>query len=153
MYTFKKNERLGNFRLRSLLFRKGRHFFQHPFRVVYLCLPREDIPMIFQHRKVFPKNGLFPYPAKCLIGVSGRRIKKAVGRNRVKRLVKEAYRKNKSPFYSFLEQKEARCLFALIYAADKEMGFDDIESSLQKSLHRLQEEIESGGLDGLHALT
>lgn len=153
MYTFKKNERLGNFRLRSLLFSKGRHFFQHPFRIVYLCVPGEDIPAIFRHRKVFSKSGVFHYQAKCLIGVSGRQVKKAVSRNRIKRLVKEAYRKNKSQFYSFLEEKEARCLLAIMYSANKEMEYDDIERSLIRSLQKLRQEIGSHGLDDLQTLT
>ncbi len=153
MYTFKKNERLGNFRLRSLLFSKGRHFFQHPFRIVYLCVPGKDIPEIFGHQKVFAQSGMFHYPAKCLIGVSGRQVKKAVSRNRIKRMVKEAYRKNKSQFYSFLEEKEARCLLALMYTANKEMEYDDIERSLIRSLQKLRQEIGSDGLDDLQTLT
>ncbi len=100
-----------------------------------------------------PANAMFPNPAQCLIGVSGRQIKKAVDRNHLKRLAKEAYRQNKRPFYSFLEERNAICMLALIYAVDKKVHFSAIESSVVKSLQKLQERVEADGLQELHAPT
>ena len=151
MVTFKKNERLANFRLRTLLFKKGKLFFQYPVRVIYLCMPREKCSEMFSDKQSVPASGLFPSPAKCLIGVSGRQIKGAVDRNHLKRLVKEAYRQNKSQLYSFLEKRNAVCMLALIYAVDKKMPYAAIENSVQKSLLKLQEKIEDDGLQELHA--
>lgn len=79
----------------------------------------------------------FDYPAKCLIGASKRQLKKAVHRNRAKRLTKEAYRKNKSTLYAFLHTKDCVVLLALIYSAGKLLPYDVVENSLQDVLQRL----------------
>lgn len=136
MHTFKKNERLANHRLQSLLFCEGNHFFTYPFRVQWICLSKERAEAyVPADKKINSRH--FDYPAKCLIGASKRQLKKAVHRNRAKRLTKEAYRKNKSAFYAFLNTKDFVVLLALIYSASKLLPHDAVEKSLQNVLQRL----------------
>ncbi len=136
MHTFKKNERLANHRLQSLLFKEGNHFFSYPLRVQWICLPKDKIKEIFPAGKN-AQSARFDYPAKCLIGASKRQLKKAVHRNRAKRLAKEAYRKNKSSFYAFLNTKDFVVLLALIYSASKLLPHNTVENSLKDVLQRL----------------
>ena len=89
----------------------------------------------------------FKYPAKCLIGASKRQLKKAVKRNRAKRLVKEAYRKNKSYFYAFLNTKGLYVLLALIYTSKKMLPFNAIEVSLQDVLQTIMIQIGDNASD------
>lgn len=76
--TFKKEERLHEKKLIGTLFKEGKSFYKFPFKVVYFKLEEAQA-----------------YPAKVLISVSKHNFKRAVDRNRIKRLIREAYRKNK----------------------------------------------------------
>ncbi len=143
MDTFRKSERLANFRLRALLFDKGETFFQYPFRVTYLCVHRDFAGSVFAGKKPVPANGLFPYPVKCMIGVSKRKVAHATGRNRIRRLVKEIWRKNKSPFYAFLNERKSVCMVALNYSLNEEIEMAAMERGLQKCLQRMQDAIAS----------
>lgn len=75
---FKKEERLHEKKLMDTLFKEGKSFYKFPFKVFYFRLDEAE-----------------EYPAKVLISVSKHNFKRAVERNRIKRLIREAYRKNK----------------------------------------------------------
>ncbi len=125
METFKKEERLYNKKVIEYLFDNGSSFFIHPFKVVW-----RD----YKHHT--------QYPAGILISASKRSIKKAVIRNRVKRLIREAYRKNKQGFYDYLESRSGHCVFSLIYTAKEVLDYAEIEKKIILILQRLQMEYE-----------
>lgn len=134
MQTLSKSERLGNFRLQKMLFSEGGSFFCHPFRVVYLVLKPED--------EKPETSALFTHPVKTLFSVPARNIRKATARNRVKRLMKESYRKNKSGFYTFLNHRHEVCLLGLIYSVRQILPYREMESKIRLSLHKLEEAIQ-----------
>ena len=75
--TLHKSERLDKKKVIDKMFSGGaRSFSVFPLRVVYL--PVEELEA----------------PVSILVSVSKRRFKRAVKRNRVKRQIREAYRKN-----------------------------------------------------------
>ena len=141
MYIFRKNERLSNYRLKSLLFDKGDSFFHYPFRVIFLFANRDEAGALLPLKQHLTMSETFQFPAKCLVAVSGKRVKKANKRNRIKRLTKEAYRKNKIPLYSLLEEKEMVCLLGLIYTAKHPIPYEEVEKSLTAIMGALQEKI------------
>ncbi len=141
MQTFKKNERLANYRLQSMLFSKGNSFFHFPFKVQWLCFPKNDQPFVCPTQGTPDKNTVFHYPAKYMIAISKRHIKSAVKRNRVKRLAREAYRKNKSAFYTFLESRHLHAVVAFVYNAKEVMRYNELEPAIREALQRLQEKI------------
>lgn len=159
MQGLTRKERLRNFRLRRHLFSKGKRFSCHPLRVVYLpvmpnmepiffpgrvqefkgraheCPLREKQNPSWPHLKL-PENAVFIAPAQCLFSVPARQLSRAVDRNRVKRCMREAYRKNKTAFYSFLNQAGHHCLLAFIYSASEVLPYAVIEEQM---LYALQE--------------
>ncbi len=152
MQSFKKNERLANYRLQSMLFRKGNSFFNYPFKVQWLTISEKDqdklLPTSFQQSK----NDFFYYPAKCMLAVSKRHLKSAVERNRVKRLAREAYRKNKTDFYAFLKSRGLFAMVAFVYTAKEVMTYNKIEPAMQHALVRLQEKakpVDANNLRGM----
>ena len=85
MYSLSKAERLCSKILFEELLTSEISFVKYPFRVV---LKDSSIPG--------------EYPARIAISVSKKKFKRAVKRNRVKRLTREAYRLNKPEFYQHI---------------------------------------------------
>ncbi len=76
--TFGTNERLKSKKEIELLFSEGKSITQYPLKLMY-------------RKTTFDQ----PFPALVSVSVSKRNFKKAVDRNRIKRLLREGYRKNK----------------------------------------------------------
>jgi ribonuclease P protein component len=123
MQTFKKDERLSSKKLIELLFSKGQSFKFHPFRVVWLRLGQP-----------------LPAPVQVLISVSKKTFRHAVDRNFIKRRIREAYRCNKLPFYSFLNASNEYCLLALIYTGPRMVSSEEAEQKIILVLNRLQKD-------------
>ncbi len=125
MQTFKKEERLSRKKIIEQLFSEGKSFIEHPFKVVW-----------------FDYKLATNFPVQVLISVSKRNFKRAVDRNRLKRLIREAYRKNKESFYNYLKQHDQTQVFALIYISAKTATYKEIERKIILIFERLQSEYE-----------
>jgi ribonuclease P protein component len=97
-YTLGKEERLKSRKLIDLLFKEGKSFSNFPFRIVWKYLPEEN--------NNFLQAGFT---------VSNRNFKKAVDRNRIRRLMKESYRLQKNELQYHLESNSKRLGIFLIY--------------------------------------
>ena len=82
-------------------------------------------------------------PASILISVSKRRFKRAVKRNRVKRQIREAYRKNKSLLVDELQRREQRLAVAFIYLSDELVATAELEEKMKIALARISEKLFS----------
>lgn len=83
MYSFNKPERLCSKTLFEELVTSNVSFVKYPYRII---VKESSLPGEF--------------PARMAISVSKKRFKRAVKRNRVKRLTREAYRLHKTDFYT-----------------------------------------------------
>ena len=72
-------------------------------------------------------------PNQLMFSVSKRKFKSAVSRNRIKRLMKEAYRLNQHLFPSH------GCLVAIVFTSDEMPEFAFVQKRIQKVLKRLKE--------------
>ena len=93
--TYSKKEKLKSKKLIDRLFAEGQSVSAFPLRLVYLSATFEDI--------IIAKTG---------ISVSKRNFKNAVDRNRIKRLLREAYRLNKSTYFNNITTQYA---FMILY--------------------------------------
>src|SRR5205809_6930341 len=89
-FTLGKSERLKSRKLIELLFKNGRSFNAFPFRVYYI-----EEKIIFDEPNVHFGGG-----------VSTKNFKKAVDRNRIKRLTREGWRLQKQPLIESLKPKK-----------------------------------------------
>jgi ribonuclease P protein component len=125
LQTFKKEERLFEKKIIKELFEKGLNFYIAPFKVIYT---RSD----FESK----------YPAKAMVAVSCRNFKKAVDRNHIKRMMREAYRKNKEILYDALKDSPKKMVFSLIFIGKIKIPYKEIESKIILILQRLVKENE-----------
>ena len=125
MQTFKKEERLHEKKIIKELFEKGFNFYVSPFKVLYIDTDFDG-----------------KYPAKVLISVPGKNFKKAVDRNRIKRLMREAYRKNKHILYNALGNSSKKIAIALLYTGKVMISYSEVEPKIILILQRLVKENE-----------
>ncbi len=125
-YAFKKTERLKSQKIISGLFRDAFSFGRAPIRILWKI----------------EKNLTKDVPCKVVIAVPKRKIKKAVHRNRIKRLIKEVYRLNKSEVYSFFEEKGLSCHIGILYTSSKIPTFGTVNAQLKKLIENIPNEYE-----------
>lgn len=107
--------------------RLGEEFYQFPFRVKWMYTDAE-----------------MPYPAQVAFGVPKRNFKKAVTRNRIKRLLRESYRKNKHSFYEHLKTKNVKLRVLLIFTHKEPLELQEAEAKIILTLQRLIKASDAG---------
>lgn len=117
-YRLPKSERLHAEKLIKELFSEGSSFFLYPFKVVFL-------------RKV----DLSGQTNQVLFSVSKKKIKRANGRNFIKRRLREAYRLNKHLLPS------DGIILGVIFVGKLDMSFAEIQPKMIQALIRLNQEI------------
>jgi ribonuclease P protein component len=71
------------------------------------------------------------------VGVSSRNFKKAVDRNRIKRLMREAYRLQKNMLNESLEKKQQKMSVFFLYLGKELPEYDLIYEKMGNSIKRL----------------
>lgn len=123
MQTFSKTERLCSQVLIDRLVEKGKAFNSFPFRVSWLEISESSSPV------------------KVVISVPKRIYKKAVDRNKIKRQIREVYRKEKQKVYDTLGDK--KILLMLVYTAKTKIEFKELEVKIIETLERLNKTVFS----------
>ena len=101
------------------LFKEGKSFSDFPFRVIYIQ-PRNNRSHL-----------------QSAFTVSSRNFKKAVDRNRIKRLMREAYRLQKFALQTELEKCGIYLAVCIIYAGNKLPAYTNISEKMKATLNRL----------------
>lgn len=117
-----KEQRLFKKKAIDQLFGKGKGFNFYPFRVV-----------VYAH----PSDNEDPSIPRFLVSVSKKRFHHAFKRNKVKRLVREAWRKNKSQLIVNCEKNKITFDFALVYTATIILSYEEIEKKIKQLSLRL----------------
>lgn len=124
-HSFSKSEHLCGEKRITRLFTQGDAFIAYPLRVVFLIEAKSDVES-----------------ASILVSVPKKRFKRAVKRNRLKRIMREAYRLNKQAIIDKLEEKQLQLHVAFNYVSDDELDYATIENKMKISLQRLIDKIE-----------
>jgi ribonuclease P protein component, eubacterial len=125
-FTLTKEERLSWKRYIDLLFEKGQSFVSFPLRVIYLSTEE--------------KEGLAP--VSILTNVSKKKFKRAVKRNKIKRLIREAYRLQKTDLVAHLQAKDKSLLVAFLYLDKEVHSYSTIEKAMKKAITQLSGKVE-----------
>ncbi|MCT4698433.1 ribonuclease P protein component [Tenacibaculum haliotis] len=113
-FTLGQQERLKSKKLIEKLYEEGKSIKVFPLRMVYVQT---------EHTSKFP--------VQVGVSVPKRNFKSAVDRNRIKRLLRETYRKEKHTVYDAVNQPY---VFMISYIAKDEWTYADIERKMQKLL-------------------
>lgn len=108
------------------LFDRGLGFSSYPYRVVYL----------------FRSAGVMPPTCRLLVSVSKKRFHHAFKRNRVKRLMRESWRKNKAALYAICERDNISIDVALVYNATVIHSYEEILGKTQKAVNEIVDRYE-----------
>ncbi len=111
-YTLGKDEKLKSKILIEQLFAEGKHVKSFPLRLIFLKVNHEA-----------------EFPVKVGFSVPKRNVKLAINRNRIKRLMREVYRKNK---HSFTENLKEQFIFMFIYMANDEIEYAELDQTMKK---------------------
>ncbi len=127
-FTFCKEERLNNDKIIARLYQSGIVISKYPVRINYLFLTSEEMRSTFR--------------AQVLINASKRKLKKAVSRNRMKRLLRELYRYRKSLVYDHLQKKDTYMVLSIVYGGTHLLDFWEMERVFDKAMRMLFKAIE-----------
>jgi ribonuclease P protein component len=128
-FTLGKNERLKSRKRIEQLFSEGKNLSVTSYRIFYLV---NKIP---DHPQTIPMT--IATNIKIGVGVSGKNFKKAVDRNRIKRLTKEAYRLQKKDLQEILKQKKQQLNIFLVYTGKELPDFNTTKEKVNVILNRL----------------
>lgn len=110
--TYSKKEKLKSKKLIDQLFSEGQSVLVYPLRLVYCETTFVD--------DVLMKTG---------VSVSKKHFKKAVERNKIKRLLREAYRLNKTAYFNNIPTQYA---LMILYIGKNVPKYIEVEQSLNK---------------------
>lgn len=125
--TLPKAYKLCSLKKIEQLYANGKLIKVFPLRVLYLL---EEIP---ENSETTLFEVLFSAPK--------RRFKHAHDRNYIKRIMREALRKNKYPLLEVLVQQNKKLQFSITFVADKRPTYQLLEQKLRKALDQLIKEI------------
>jgi ribonuclease P protein component len=122
-YRFPKEEKLKSKKCVELLFNEGAAVTKFPLRLVFIAT---DLPK--------------DVPVQAGVSVAKRRFKKAVTRNHIKRLMREAYRLHKNEVFNRISTSYA---FMFLYIGKQEPTFEEVETSMVRLLEKFIEKIDA----------
>ena len=122
-YTLNAAERLKSRKMLDQVFKTGKRINQFPFRASYLVDDETS-------------NSSIQFGCSAPV----RNFKKAVDRNRVKRLMKEAFRLQKHILLDVLAPKNKRLVIFVIYTASALPDFATIQTVMGELLLKIKDE-------------
>lgn len=126
-FTLGKQERLKSRKQIEQLFREGKKIAVSPFHIYYLvnavsCTSLNTI--------------------QFGVGVSTKNFKRAVDRNRIKRLTREAYRLQKNSLQQKLEELKKQLLIFFIYSGKELSDFNLVKEKVAVALKKLEKIVD-----------
>ena len=117
--SFGKEEKLKSKKLIDLLFAEGKSVKSFPLKLIYTSYDQTDEASL-----------------RTAVSVPKKLVKTAVQRNRIKRLMREVFRKNKYLVTNHLSSSHA---FMFIYISREEVSYKKIEASMIKVLEKFND--------------
>ncbi len=125
-FRFTKQEKLTGETVVTELFLQGASFIAYPVRVVWSASKSEDSPSL-----------------KVLMSVPKKKLKHAVDRNRVKRLLREAYRLQKEELTILVAEQHLQVRMAFVWIPNEVLDYAKVEKKVLDALSKMQKLLSS----------
>lgn len=124
-FGFGRKEKLKSRKQIESLFLSGKNFSIFPLRVTYQFVPSEE--------------------AIVQVGVTAGKkyFKRAVDRNHIKRLIREAYRLQKNELVETVKQKGQKGSLFFVYTGKTIAPFEVLKEAMNKCLKRLENSVKA----------
>jgi len=126
-YGLSKKERISSKKEIDLLFTGGNSFVVYPLRIVYVEHHCEEISD--------------ESAVSIMVNIPKKKFRRAVKRNRLKRMIKESYRLNKTDLIGKMASCSKRISIAFLYLPDNEKTYPEIASAVREALKTLSMKI------------
>lgn len=123
-FSYGAIEKLKSRKLLEQVFTKGRSFSVFPLKVFYILV---DEPLNF--------------PLKTGVGVSSRNFKKATDRNRIKRLLREAYRLSKRDLLQKITDEKKQVAVFILYIDKTLPSLAIVQQKMMVALDKLANQV------------
>ena len=127
-FTLGKKERLKSRKQIEQLFDKGKSFVVAPFRIYFIV--NSELPIQKDESRL-----------KFGTGVSAKNFKKAVDRNRIKRLTREAWRLQKNEIREKTSETQKQLNVFFIYTGKELPDFTTVKEKVAIALKKLADKI------------
>ncbi len=117
---FAKAERLRSLRAIRELFAQGQRLTRPPLRIVFQIIPEPKDP-----------------PVQVLLAVPARKVRGAVDRSRIRRLMRETYRRAKHLLIARAQQTHKQVRLVFIFDAEPPSSYSAINTSIQWALQKI----------------
>ncbi len=124
-FSYNKIQKLKSRKVLEAVFAKKQSVNSFPVKLFYLTVEEADFPL------------------KAGVGVSARNFKKAVDRNKVKRLLREAYRLNKTDLLNFVQTNNKKLALFILFVDKILPDYKTIETAVKAALKKLQKQVEN----------
>ena len=132
-FTYQKKDKLKSRKQMQFLFSKGTAITMHPIRLLYTIEKAEA--------GIFP-NGLL----QAGVGAPSRQFRKAVQRNKVKRLLREGYRLEKPNFTNSINLTNTRLNLFFLYVDANVQTQQEIQATIKLLLQKLADKLKLSAL-------
>jgi len=126
-FKLTKQERLSGRKRIENLYANGHSFHISSIKIMWILNQEEEISSISQV--------MFSAPKK--------KFKNAVTRNRLKRLMRESFRKNKHILYDFLHSQNINIHLSIVFTGKADINYAETEDKIILTLQRLTQEIKT----------
>ncbi|HCK22103.1 MAG TPA: ribonuclease P protein component [Bacteroidetes bacterium] len=127
--SFPAHEKLKSRQVIAELFQQGKRLHEGTLKLIYYT---------------YAPEGAESPNIQAAFAVSKRNFPRAVDRNRIKRLMREAYRHHKAQLFSPKGNKPRQCAVMFLYAGNKATTFNNMSEKFGVLLKRLNQELDSG---------
>jgi len=128
-FSYSRKEKLKSRKLIEQVFRDGKSFTVSSIKIFYL---QPHAPLNF--------------PVKVGVGVSSRNFKKAVERNRIKRLLREAYRTEKLLLHQYLKEHNRQIIIFLLHTDKLLPDYVALKTKMRLLFEQLIKRLNEAGI-------
>ncbi len=143
-FTYQKKDKLKSRKQTQFLFSKGSAISVGPIRLLYTLETEdaEEFSIENSSKEKFPKGEFQKGVLQAGVGAPTRHFRKAVMRNKVKRLLREGYRMERPAFMNAINIDHKRLNLFFLYTESKVLTQQEIQEKIKAVLQKLADKLK-----------